>query len=88
MRRARTGKEKSILLSIHGLYCYLQKTQENNVPNINIASKNICTLCIHPPYIQNIKPLPHNNPILKANSDLHMRDPESTGKNMNNLCCE
>lgn len=52
------------------------------------VSKNICTLSIHPPFIQNIKLLPNNNPILKTNFDLHMIYPESTGTNMNNLCYE
>lgn len=91
MRRAREHeirKEKSISLSTHGFYCYLQKTEENNTPDINIVSKNICTLSIHPPYIQNIKPLPNKNPIVKGNFDLHMRDPECTGTNKNNLFYE
>lgn len=91
MRRAREHelrKEKSMSPSIHGFHCYLQKTQKNNMPSINTATKNICALPIHPPYIQNIKPLPNNNPILKANFDLHMRGPECTGTNMSNLCYE
>lgn len=81
-------RKKSLSFSMHGFYCYLQKAQENNVPNIKIVSKNICALSIHPPFIQNIKSLPNNNPILKTGFDLHMRDPESTGTNMNNLCHE
>lgn len=55
---------------------------------LKIVSKNICTLSMRPPFIQNIKLLPNNNRILKTNFDLHMIYPESTGTNMNNLCYE
>lgn len=77
MKKAREyelRKEESIWLYIYGFYCYLQKTQESNTPSINIVTKNICTLSIHAPYIQNIKPLSDDNPVLKANFDLHTRE--------------
>lgn len=80
VREYKIRKEESVWLYIHDFYCYLQKTQENNMLSINTVNKNICTLSINALYICSINPLSDNN----AESQFlleYNRDPEQTGIN-------